>query len=312
LSRKGRRSGPRRSLTPYLIIVLIAVLGVVAYYIFTQSEVTGGSPLIGKPVDPAILAQLAGVSQQTLNFIGPGGTGSVPTANSSVLLTLNGKPEVLYIGAEYCPFCAAERWALIVALEHFGNFSGLTYMQSAPSPESYPNTSTFTFKDSTFTSNYIAFVPVEQYDRTDSPLMTATPSQLGLMSLYDSNQQIPFIDIGNKYTIVGSQVTPSVLREGGSATGVPYNWTTIAGQLDVQTSTIAVSVDGAANRLIAAICKIDGNMPASTCNQASLVVSYHPGASSGEGSLQASSAALNFPPVYASASRPTPSRSYRL
>ncbi len=39
---------------------------------------------------------------------------------------LDGKPEVLFVGAEFCPFCAAERWPLIVALSRFGRFTALT------------------------------------------------------------------------------------------------------------------------------------------------------------------------------------------
>jgi thiol-disulfide isomerase/thioredoxin len=40
-----------------------------------------------------------------------------------------GKPAVIYVGAEYCPFCAAERWPAVVALSRFGTFShlGLTH-----------------------------------------------------------------------------------------------------------------------------------------------------------------------------------------
>ena len=45
-------------------------------------------------------------------------------------LTLNGKPEVLYIGSEGCPFCGVQRWGMIVALSQFGTFSNLHLMQS--------------------------------------------------------------------------------------------------------------------------------------------------------------------------------------
>ena len=34
-------------------------------------------------------------------------------------LTSDGKPELLYLGAEYCPFCAAQRWAMVNALSRF-------------------------------------------------------------------------------------------------------------------------------------------------------------------------------------------------
>jgi Domain of unknown function (DUF929) len=46
-------------------------------------------------------------------------------------LTASGKPEVLYTGAGFCPYCAAVRWPLIVALSRFGTFSGLAPARSA-------------------------------------------------------------------------------------------------------------------------------------------------------------------------------------
>ena len=52
---------------------------------------------------------------------------SAPTTITGAPLTSGGKPEMLYIGAEYCPYCAAERWAMIVALSRFGTFSGLRH-----------------------------------------------------------------------------------------------------------------------------------------------------------------------------------------
>ena len=44
------------------------------------------------------------------------------------LLTADGKPLVLYVGAEYCPYCAAERCAMVQALSRFGTFSNLTFV----------------------------------------------------------------------------------------------------------------------------------------------------------------------------------------
>jgi hypothetical protein len=38
-------------------------------------------------------------------------------------LTSSGKPEILYVATEYCPYCAVENWPLIVALSRK---SGLT------------------------------------------------------------------------------------------------------------------------------------------------------------------------------------------
>ena len=205
----------------------------------------------------------------TLSAVGTGPTGvtaTKPISNLSPLL-LNGKPEVLYMGAEYCPFCAAERWSMIVALDKFGNFSGLEYMQSAGAPELYPLTSTFSFRDANYSSRYVAFVSVEQTDRNHIALQTATANETSLMTTYDSAQSIPFVDIGNVYSLTGSQYSPATLRVGGGANAAPYNWTQIASQLNNSSSTVTLSIEGAANRLISAICKIDGGQPSSVCSQ---------------------------------------------
>ena len=81
----------------------------------------------------SVVAKTTSVPASTLNAVGDGG-GAVsgkPTKITSSALTSNGKPEVLYMGAEYCPYCAAERWAIIVALSRFGTFSGLSTVHSA-------------------------------------------------------------------------------------------------------------------------------------------------------------------------------------
>ena len=40
-------------------------------------------------------------------------------------LTIGGKPAIVFISEESCPFCAAERWSVAVALSHFGTWSHL-------------------------------------------------------------------------------------------------------------------------------------------------------------------------------------------
>ena len=51
------------------------------------------------------------------SFMASGEGGQPPiTAISDKALTSNGKPEMLYIGAEYCPYCAAMRWSMAVAV----------------------------------------------------------------------------------------------------------------------------------------------------------------------------------------------------
>jgi thiol-disulfide isomerase/thioredoxin len=308
MSRRGRRSGAKRSNTPYIIVALVAVTGVVGYYIFTQSPAGAGSTLLHQPVSQDVLDQLSGVSISTLSQVGSNQPSVSPMkalANSSPLV-LNGKPGVLYMGAEYCPYCAAERWAMIVALDKFGTFTGLQYMQSSAT-DVYPNSPTFSFVAASYSSQYITFQSVEQQDRNGNPLQTASANQTALLNQYDSGASIPFLDVGNQYAITGSQFLPAVLRVGNSASGAPYNWTQIAAQVDNPSSVVAQSIDGAANHLIAAICKIDGNSPSSVCSQTfAQTVSYVTGAPSGGAQLLAADAFVGRAPASAATLRSAP------
>ncbi len=279
MSRKARRPGSKRNYRLWGFIALVVLVAVVAYYIFTQSVGAAGSPLDNTQVSPVVLSDLAGVSASTLNAVGGGPAGVITPPKAitpaGTKLTLNGKPEVLYMGAEYCPYCGAERWAMIVALDKFGNFTGIEYMQSS-STDVYSSTPTFTFVNANYTSKYIAFVTVEQEDRNENPLQTATTQETSLLTTYDSAGGIPFVDFGNSYVISGASYNPAVLRVDQNEDAAPYNWTQIASQLNNESSVIAQNVDGVANHFISAICKIDGGAPSSVCTQsfAAIPLSY--------------------------------------
>jgi Domain of unknown function (DUF929) len=171
----------------------------------------------------------------------------------------NGKPEILSIGAQYCPFCMAESWSMILALSEFGNFNSIQYMMSAPNIEGYTNITGFTFVGATYTSQYISFVSVEYESRNQSTLQHMTNSESAIEKQYDSSGQIPFLDIANHYVVISSQYVPGTISS--------LNWTQIASQLNDPKSSLAQAIDGAANTLTSAICKIDGGSPSSVCSQ---------------------------------------------
>jgi len=259
MARRQRRSGQKRSLTPFILIALVVVTVVVAYYIFTASPASQASPSIGQPVSPEIMGYLTGVSDATLGSIAGSGVGT-PTAMTpaSPPLTSNGKPEVFYIGGEYCPYCAVERWAMIVALSRFGNFSGVEYMVSSAT-DTPPSVPTFTFAHATYASNYITFVPTEQYDRNNDPYQTPPGNESKIMQANDPQGSIPFIDFANQYVQVGSQYSPPFPVSG--------NWSAIAPLLNTPSSPVAQEVDGAAIKLMQTICKITSNQPSSVCSE---------------------------------------------
>jgi thiol-disulfide isomerase/thioredoxin len=247
----------RRVITTTTIFVVLAAAGIVGVILLQQAPASP-TQLVGTTIPNSLYVNLAGVSNATLSSVGNGGSSSLQgIAGSS--LNVSGKPEFLYIGADYCPYCAAERWSIITALSKFGTFTGLEYMLSGDAPEPYPDTSTFSFAHSTYSSQYVAFVSVELQDRFKNPQQTVTTEEQNLMNQYDNSGGIPFIDIGNQYMFVSSQYLPSSING--------LSWTQIGTQLDTPSSAVARSIDGAANRLTTALCKIDGGAPASVCNQ---------------------------------------------
>ncbi len=219
----------------------------------------------------AVVGKVTSVPTSTLNAVGTGsGVLAKPTTISGSTLTENGKPEVFYMGAEYCPYCAAERWAMIVALSRFGTFTGLATVHSAVAngagqDEPDPDTPTFTFLHATYSSPYLAFTPREIETNIPDPsngeyttLQTLTSAQQAIVNKYDgSTGPIPFIDFGNHYMISGVSYDPGTLAG--------LSWSTIATDLSNPNSTVAKAVDGTANYITAAICKITGNQPASAC-----------------------------------------------
>jgi hypothetical protein len=219
----------------------------------------------------SVVGQLTSVPASTLDTVGAGTTAANPTTITGPALTSGGKPEVLYIGAEYCPYCAAERWGVIVALSRFGIFSGLAPIRSAAkdgagNAEPYPLTPTWTFAKATYASSYLTFTPVEGYTNIPDKatgfytvLQTPTAAQQALLNKYDAAYQgaIPFIDYGNKYLSVGASYNPTVLSG--------LTWAQIADDLHDPTSAVGKSVLGTANFATAAICGLTNDQPASAC-----------------------------------------------
>jgi Domain of unknown function (DUF929) len=246
------------------VVLVVAVMVAVALTRHPQaSRSSGGVGRAGKLATHVPLSVLDSVGA------GRGITPPQALPSGTSPLEENGKPEVLYIGAEYCPYCAAERWPLVVALSRFGSFSVLRGTESA-SAEVYPGTQTFTFHGSSYSSSSLAFVAIETntnqpaqaggYTSLDQP----TAAQQSLLLHYDrapyttQTGAIPFLMISNRYLSIGASYDPSILQ------GMTRDQ--IGQALSDKTTLIARGVDGAANTLTAAICQVTGEKPTSVCS----------------------------------------------
>jgi thiol-disulfide isomerase/thioredoxin len=247
--------------TTYLAIFVIAAvaLAVFAYFNFSAPQTSSNfNSLIGQPVPQSVLSEM-NVPSNVSNRIGAGSVSNPPfNVNSSPLV--NGtKPVILYVGADYCPFCAITRWGLIIAMLRFGNFSNLHYTASNSS-DVYPNSPTFSFYNSTYRSSYVSFVGVEVAARSMyQVLQKPTTFQNGLFVEYNPGGGIPFIDFANVSIQSGAPADPQVLQG--------FSWGTIIANLTVTNSSVSQALVGTADVYTAEICRITNFTPASVCSQ---------------------------------------------
>ena len=240
--------------------VLIVVIALVIVKVATGA----GGPKSGEKASAAsngVISAVTSVPENVLNTVGAGTIKTPPSSISGTPLTSDGKPRILYVGAEYCPYCAAERWAMVVALSRFGTFSGLGQTASSPS-DVFPSTPTLTFHGASYSSKYLSFTGKEiqsnqvvngQY----APLDKVDSADQSLMTTYDGGGGIPFIDIGGKYVISGASYDPQTLH------GMTHDQ--VATALSDPTSPVAKAIDGTANVITAAICDITRHQPSNVC-----------------------------------------------
>ena len=251
-----------------MTMIVIKAVGSPGPSAASSSHLTAGATTASDPgtsqLSPSVLAALS-VSPATLAAVGGGGAEVPPSSvggSGTILRGADGKAEVAYVGAEYCPYCAAERWALAVALSRFGTFSHLSGTQSSGT-DVYPDTPTLSFYGSSYSSPYVDFQPVEEATNRQvggayQTLQTPTAAESALLSSYDPQGSIPFVDIGNNYVINGASYSPQLLQG--------LSRSQIAGQLNDPSSPVAQAIDGTANYITAAICTVTGNQPSSVCN----------------------------------------------
>jgi hypothetical protein len=250
----GRQHETRRLLVPFVLVGLVvaSVAGLVV------SSLTAGGTAAAEGAAPSgVVSQVTRVPSNVLIRVGEGPQAPLLHAvRSGPGLTIDGKPGVVFVSEESCPFCAAERWPVVVALAHFGTWHHLGATRSSPT-DIYPSTATFSFRNATFTSQYLALRTTELANNVGRPLQPPTPLDTELISRYDvppyvnaadQSGSVPFLDIDNHDILAGAQYDPQVLAG--------LSMSQIASQLDDPASPVAMAIDESANALIAAIDQV--------------------------------------------------------
>jgi hypothetical protein len=271
-----RAAEQRRRRIQYAAVGIVAVIALFAGLIIAKAAGGGArhsasnapAPSVG--VTAQVTAAATSVPAGVLDSVGRGTVSNPPAGiTGAPPLTSAGKPQVTFVGEEWCPYCAAQRWALVVALSRFGTFTGLGLAQSA-SDDVYPSTDTFTFAHATYTSPYLTFTPAELQDEKRNTLQTPTATQQQLINVYDAPPYVPanaagglpFLDLGGRYVLSGASYNPQTLAG--------MDWTQIAAALSNPSSPVAQAVGGSANAITAALCTLTGDKPAAVCTSSAV------------------------------------------
>ena len=254
--RAARKRAEKRRRLLAAIGAVAVVLSVVATLVTVKLTSTPVHQAASESAAPAVvMRQVTTVPTALLSRVNPGqvATPLQEVRTSGPPLTINGKLAIVFVSEESCPFCAAERWPLTVALSHFGTWSRLGITKSSAT-DVYPDTATFSFRAARYRSAELTLRTTELTDNAGHPLQAQTPLDAKLIATYDvppyvnsvyQSGAVPFLDIGNQYILAGAQYDPQLLAGLSAAQ--------IAGQLSNPSSPVAEAVDGAARVIVAAI-----------------------------------------------------------
>ncbi len=265
------------------VAVVVAVIAVIVAIKLSQggpstATTTPGSDTGEFALPATVVPQVTGVPVRTLASAAEkyGHQDSTPpqALHCTKPLTSGGKPEIFYMGAEYCPFCAAERWPLVMALSKFGTFSHLRGTSSG-SQDVNANTPTFSFYGSTYTSRYISFVPVETQTNvyyasitSGAPykyLQTPPKQQIDLLKYdaqpYTSASQagsIAFVYFAGRYVVGGAQYVADHIAGWPITLAAPY--------MTAGNNPTSQGAEAAAGYLVGDICALTHKQPARVCS----------------------------------------------
>lgn len=225
------------------------------------------------PASPSIARTITHVSARTLNAVGAGPIKANQGTQQSGAFTItklhaarrSGKPPILFAtDLAWCDHCAANSWALAIALSRFGTFRGLRQINigsyasthNGTSPL-YDNLEGLSFYGVRYTSKLLSLNEVTLQDKHGRQLQRLTRAQLRDLNSFDTAGYSPAYDIGGRYGFVNSAFTPLLLYKQSAAA--------IAGTAAAGSAGLGQSIDGLANVLTAAICSATGGKPHAVC-----------------------------------------------
>ena len=183
--RAARKRAELRRRILALVASVTAVLAIVG--VLAAVKLNSANPTASESLAPSgVIRQVTTIPSGVVTGVSPGQATTPLQAvrKPGAPLTIGGKLGVIFVSEESCPFCAAERWPLAVALSHFGILSGLGATRSSAT-DIYPDTATLSFRTAHYRSAELTLRTTELTDNTGHLLQAQTPLDAQLINTYD-------------------------------------------------------------------------------------------------------------------------------
>ncbi len=219
-----------QKINPFIWVAVLAVLGI------------GGYLLLKQNIKPATQ------SEQSLGFF---------KKVADVPLSVENKPYFLFVGAQFCPSCAAERWAMVKALSRFGTFRGLAPDVVGEGEGGIP---TYNFVNADYKSSYVSYGHKEVADKDGKliPGQELTDFEKKWFNTYDPRGGVPFLFINGQYVQLVAGFSPALI--------VGKTFDQIKKDLESNADTPYVAaINEEADIITAYLCKATGNQPREVC-----------------------------------------------
>lgn len=172
-----------------------------------------------------------------------------------------GKPVLFFMGGQFCPFCAADRWAFVKATSRFGTWTNLQPLHSKGGTDGFASLPTYNLVGARFQSDLLSLHHKEVADVHGNQLEGLQGVENDLVNAYDPEGSIPLTVAGGKggqYT-VGPAFSPGLIQG--------QNFDQLHADVDADRPTAAVrAIDAEAEAMTALLCKLTGGQPASVCS----------------------------------------------
>ena len=108
---QARKERQQKQMIAAAVAVVVVIIAVAVGVVVANNNDGGGQATAS---DTAFVPKLTSIPASAFDAAGaPAEANAVPQkVQGGEVLMQDGKPRMIYVGAEFCPYCASERWAM--------------------------------------------------------------------------------------------------------------------------------------------------------------------------------------------------------